>query len=164
MNVSENRPESFVASVKLTTSLAAFFDTLPTASPNLNVYSFGEAHREIFSSALLELATSPHVETKTSGDLATVAKPMSHYYTTNFGSTSRALADYMPMRSAFSLACVSLTIFVLSFSINFTLLWRQWQRFFKHPQRFFRRMHGRFLPIVPTLNGDDNDVTTASCI
>ena len=77
MNVCENRPESFVASVKLTPSLVAIFDTLRPASPDLNVYSFSETHREIVSSVQLELATLPHVETKTSEDLATVAKPVS---------------------------------------------------------------------------------------
>ena len=67
----------------------------------------------------------------------------------------------MPMRTAFSLTCVSTTISLLSFSISFTLFRRQWQRFFKHPQRFFRGTQGRFLHIVPNLNDDDNDVTTA---
>ena len=90
-----------------------------------------------------------------------MAQPISHYYTTNSPSTSRALADYMPMRTAFSLACVSMTISLLSFSISFTLFRRQWQRFFKHPQGFFRGTHGRFLYLVPNLNGDDSDVTTA---
>ena len=36
----------------------------------------------------------------------------------------------MPMRTAFSLACVSMTISLLSFSISFTLFRRQWQRSF----------------------------------
>ena len=97
----------------------------------------------------------------TNGDLRTVAQPISYYYTTISPSTSRALADYMPMRTAFSLACVSMTISLLSFSISFTLFRRQWQRFFKHPQRFFRGTHGRFLHIVPNLNNDNNDITTA---
>ena len=67
----------------------------------------------------------------------------------------------MPMRTAFSLACLSMTISPLSFSINFTLFWRQWQNFFKHLQRFFRGTHGRYLQIFPNVNDDDNDVTTA---
>ena len=67
----------------------------------------------------------------------------------------------MPMWTVFSVACVSMTISFLSFSISFTLFRRQWQRFFKHPQWFFRSTHGRFLHIVPNLNDDDNDVTTA---
>ena len=41
------KPDPFVASVKLTTSLAAVFNTLPPASADLNVYSFGEGRREI---------------------------------------------------------------------------------------------------------------------
>ena len=103
----------------------------------------------------------PHVKTMTNEDLRTVAQPISHFYTTISPSTSRALADYMPMRTAFSLACVSMTISLLSFSISFTLFRRQWQRFFKHPQQFFRGTHGRFLHNVPSLNYDDNDLTTA---
>ena len=161
MDFFETRPEPFVASVKLTPSLAAVFNNLPLASADLNVYSFGEARREIVSSVQLELAALPHVKTMTNEDLRTVAQAISHYYTTISPSTSRALADYMPMRTAFSLACVSMTISLLSFSISFTLFRRQWQRFFKHPQRFFRGTHGRFLHIVPNLNDDDNDVTTA---
>ena len=49
----------------------------------------------------------------------------------------------------------------LSFSINFTLFRSQWQLFFKYPQRFFRGTHDRFLHIVCTVNGDDNDLKTA---
>ena len=161
MDFCETRPEPFVASVKLTPSLAAVFNTLPPASADLNVYSFGEDRREIVSSVQLELAALPHVKTMTNQDLRTVAQPISHYYTTISPSTSGALADYMPMRTAFSLACVSMTISLLSFSISFTVFRRQWQRFFKHPQRFFRGTHGRFLHIVPSLNDDDNDLTTA---
>ena len=160
MDFCETRPEQFVASVKLTPSLAAVCNTLPPASADLTVYSFGEARKEIISSVQLELAALPHVKTMTNEDLRTVAQPISHYYTTIFPSTSRALADYMPI-TVFSLACVSMTIPLLSFSISFTLFRRQWQRFFKHPQRFFRATHGRFLHIVPNLNDDDNDVTTA---
>ena len=161
MDFCETRPEPFVASVKLKPSFAAVFNTLPPASADLNVYSFGEALREIVSSVQLKLAALPHVKTMTNEDLRTVAQPISHYYTTISPSTSRALADYMPMRTAFSLACVSMSISLLSFSISFTLFRRQWQRFFKHPQRFFRGTHGRFLHIVPSLNDDDNDLTTA---
>ena len=145
MDFSENRPEPFVASVKLTPSLAAVFNTLHHANGDLNVYSFGEARREIVSSVQLELAALLHVKTMTNEDLR----------------TSRALADYMPMRIAFSLACVTMTISLLSFSISFTLFRRQWQRLFKHPQLFFRGTYGRFLHNVPSLNDDDNDVTTA---
>ena len=153
---SETRPEPFVASVKLTPSLAAVFNTLPPASADLNVFSFGEARREIVSSVQLELAASPHMKSMTNEDLRTVTQPLSHYYT-----TMSPLADHMPMRTAFSLVCVSMTRSCLSFIISFALFRRQWQRFFKHPKRFFRRTHGRFLHIVPNLNDDDNDVTTA---
>ena len=72
----ETRPEPFVASVKLTPSLAAVFNTLPPASADLNVYSFGEARREIVSSIQLELASLPHVKTMTHDDLRTVAQPI----------------------------------------------------------------------------------------
>ena len=157
----ETRPELFVASVKLTISLAAVFNTLPPASADLNVYSFGEAQREIVPSVQLELAALPHVKTMTNEDLRTVAQPIAFYYTTISPSTSRALADYMPMRTAFSLACVSMAISLSSFSISFTLFRRQWQRFFKHTQRYFRGTHGQFLHIVPNLNDDDNDLATA---
>ena len=63
----------------------------------------------------------------------------------------------MPMRTVFSLACVSMTISMLSISISITLLRRQWQRFFKHQELFFGNTHGRFLHIVLTLNDDDSD-------
>ena len=161
MEFCQTRPEPFVALVKLTPCLAAVFNILPPASVDLNVFSFGEARREIVSSVQLELASLPDVKTMTNEDLRTVAQPMSHYYTTISPSTSRALADYMPMRIAFSLACVSLTISLFSFSISFTLFLRQLQRFFQRPQRFFRGTHGQFKHIVSILNDDDNDVTAA---
>ena len=63
------------------TFFAAIFNTVPSASADLNVYSFGEARREIASSVHFELAALPHVKTMTRGDLRTVAQPISHYYT-----------------------------------------------------------------------------------
>ena len=38
------------------------------------------------------------------------------------------------MHTVFSLLCVSMTIYLLSSSISFTLFRRQWRIFFKHPQ------------------------------
>ena len=93
MDFCESRPEPFVASVELTPSLAAVFNTLPPASADLNVYSFGEARREIVSSVQLELAALFHLKTMINEDLRTVAQPISHCYTTISPSTSRALAD-----------------------------------------------------------------------
>ena len=55
----ENRPEPFIASVTLTLSLAAVFLPLPSDSADLNVYSFGEAGREIVSSILVSLQLCP---------------------------------------------------------------------------------------------------------
>ena len=78
MDFCETRPEPFIASVKLTPSLAAVLNTLPPASADLNVHSFGEAQREIVSSVQLELASLPHVKTMTNEDLRTVAQPISH--------------------------------------------------------------------------------------
>ena len=69
MDFCETRPEPFVASVKLTPSLAAVFNILPSAGTDLNVYSFGEAHRQIVSSVQLKLAALPHVKTTTNEDL-----------------------------------------------------------------------------------------------
>ena len=48
MDFCETQPEPFVASVKHTPPLAAVFNTLPLASADLNVYSFGEARRDCF--------------------------------------------------------------------------------------------------------------------
>ena len=161
MDFCETRPEPFVASVKLTPSLEEVFATLPAATSDLNVYSIGTARKEILSSVQLELAALPHVKSMTSEDLRAVTQPIAQYYTTISPSTSRALADYMPMKTAFCLACVSMTISLVSFSISATLFRRQWRRFFKHPQRFFRGTHGRFIHIVPTLESDDTDQATA---
>ena len=118
MDFGETRPEPFVESVKPIPSLATVFSTLPPASADLNVYSFGEARREIVSGVQLELAALPHVKTMTNEDLRTLTQPISHYYTKISPFTSRALADYMPMRTAFSPACVSITSFFLSISIS----------------------------------------------
>ena len=161
MDFCRTQPEAFVASVKLTPSLAADFNTLPSASADLNVYSFGEARREIVSSVQMELAAFLHFKAMTSEDLRTVAQPFSYYYKTFSPSTSRASAYYMPMQTASSLACVSMTLSLLSFSISFTPFRRQWQHFFERQQQFFRGTHFRFLHIVPNLNDDDNNVTKA---
>ena len=160
MDFCEIRPKPFVASVKLTPPLAGLFITLPHASTDLNVYSFGNARREIVSSVQLDLSALPHVKKTTSGDLRTVTQAKPQNYTTVLPSISRVLAGYKPMRTAFSLVGVSMIVCVLSVSITFLLFRRQWQRFFKHPQQFFRATHGRYLHIVPNLNDDDNDVST----
>ena len=60
MDFCETRPEPFAASVKLTPSLAAFFNTLLPASADSNVHLFGEARSEIISSVQLELAALAH--------------------------------------------------------------------------------------------------------
>ena len=76
MDFCQTRPDPSVASVKLTRSLTALFESLPPTSADLNVYSFGEAHREIVSSVRLELAALLHVKTMISEDLRTVAPPI----------------------------------------------------------------------------------------
>ena len=88
MNFCETRPEPFVASFKLT-PCSAVFNTLPPATADLKVYSFGKALRKLFSSEQLQLAALPHVKKMTGGDLRTVTKPISHYYTTISPSTVR---------------------------------------------------------------------------
>ena len=125
------------------------------------MYSFCRARGEIVSRVQLELAALRHVKSMTSKDLRTVLQPTAHHYTTVSPSTGRFLVDYMPMRTVFSLSWVSMTISLWSFRISSMLFQRQWQHFFEHPQRFFRGMHAQFLHFVPTLNDDDNDVTTA---
>ena len=163
MDFCETRLELFDAFFKLTTSLAAVHNTLLSASVDFNVYSFGNARREIASSVQLELAALRHVKKMTCQDLRTVVLPVPHCYSymTIFPSTGRILADYMPVRTAFSVARVSMIVFLWSFSISFTIFCRQWQLSIKHPQPFFRGTHGRFLHIVPTLNDDDSGVATA---
>ena len=128
VDLCKTRFEPFVASVKLTSSLAAVVCTFTPPSADLNVFSFRKICRKITSSVQLELPALPHVKTLTSEDLRTVAQPISHYYTTTSSSTSRASADCMAVRTAFSLACVSFTFFLLSVSISLTLFRRQWQR------------------------------------
>ena len=161
MDFCETRPEPFIALVKLTPSLQEVFSALPTVTTDLNVYSIGSGRKEILSNVRLELAALPHVKTMTTQELYEVTQPIAQYYTSISPSTSRALADYMPMRTAFFLACLSMTISLTSFSISATLFRRQWRRFFKHPQRFFRGTHGRFLDIVPAIEDDDNLQATA---
>ena len=50
MDFCDTRPEPMVTSVKLTPSLAAVINTLPSNSADLYVYSFGEIRRGIVSS------------------------------------------------------------------------------------------------------------------
>ena len=93
MDFCGTQPEPFVGTAKLTPSMAAIFNTLPSASADLNVYSLGEVQ--------LELAPLLYVKKMTSEDLHTVDQPIPHYYTTLSLSTSRGVADYIPMRTAF---------------------------------------------------------------
>ena len=161
MEFYETRTQPFVASVQLTPSLEVVFSTLPSATADLNVYLIGTARKEKLFSAQKELAALRHVKSMTSQDLHDVINPFSQYYTTNLPSTGRALVDYMPMRIAISLVCFSMTISVASFTISATIFRRQWQRFFKHPQRFFRGTHGRFLNLVLNLEDDGSEQATA---
>ena len=160
MDFCETRPEPSVAFVQLTLSLEAIFCTLPSATAHLNIYSISTTRKEILSSVQLELAALSHIRIMTSQDLHDVTKPFSQYYTRISPSTCRSLADYMPIGTAFSLACRSMTLSLTSFNISATLFRRQWQRFLKYPQRFFRGTHGRFLLIVPNLEDDDTEQTT----
>ena len=121
MGFCQNRPEPYVASVQLTPSLEAVFSTLPSATADINFSSIGTARKEILSSVQLELAALLHVKSMTSQDLHDVTKPISQYQTTILPSTGCALVDYMPIRTAFSHACLSMTISFFSFSISATL-------------------------------------------
>ena len=161
MDFCETRPERLVSSVQLTPSLEAVFSTLPSATADLNVYSIVTARKQILSGVQLEIAALPHVRIMASQDLHDFTKPISQYYTRISPSTSGAIADYMPWRTAFSFACLFITNSFVSFSISATRFRRQWQCFFKHPQRFFRGTQGRFLHIVPNLEDDDTEQATA---
>ena len=145
--------------VKLTPSLAAILITLSPSSANLNVHSFGEARREIVFSVQVELAALPHVKTMTNEVLRTVAQSISHYY--NFSFHQPCFSRLHAYADSFLTGMCIHDYSLLSFSISFTLFQRQWQRFFKYPQRFSRGTHGRFLHIFPNVNEDDNDITTA---
>ena len=54
-----------------------------------------------------------------------------------------------------------MTISLISFSISFTLIRRQWKQFITGPQRFLCGTDGRFLHIVNKLAADDMQATTA---
>ena len=132
MDFCENQSDSFVACVKLTPSLAPLSSTLLGSSTDLKVHSVIEARRKIGSSVHLELAALPYVRKMASEDLNTVAQLILHHSTSIFPSTSRTLAEQTLLRN-WSLACISMTVSLLSFIISFTLFKRQWQCLNKHP-------------------------------
>ena len=109
----------------------------------------------------MELAELPEIHTMDFDKLKEVAEPISHYYAFIPPANSRALERYMQTKSALCLALLCMTISLISFSISFTLLRRQWKQFHTHPQRFVGGSHGRFLHIVTELAADDQQTTTA---
>ena len=113
------------------------------------------------SSVQLKLPALSIIKTMTSDDLRKKAQPIWPYYTTFSPSTSPVLANYMPKRTGFSLACTSMLFSLLSFNISFNRFRRQWHCYFKQTQQLTRSTHGQFLRIAVTLNEDDSDWMTA---
>ena len=150
MDYCQTRPEPFVAKLQLTTSLQNVFESLapPSAEFNLVQYSHSEVRKSVFTGVRMELAELPEVHNMDFDKFKEVAEPTSHYYASIPPSTSKTLERYMRTKRALCLALLSVTISLISFSINFTLFRRQWKQFVTHPQRFLRGTHGRYLNIV----------------
>ena len=144
----KTKPEPFLAKIQLTPSLDQIFQHVPRTTSNFHTYSVTEARHSGLSGVRLELAELPNVKTMSSDSLAELTRPIAQYYSFVSPSTSAALSSYLPTRTAICSSVVSITISLLTFSINFTLFRRQWTRLFAHPQRFFRGTSGRFFHIV----------------
>ena len=77
---------------------------MPPNSADLKIFWFCEAQRDFISRVNFELEAWPHVKTMSNEDHRRVAQPISHFYKRFSPSNSRALADYIPTRTALSLA------------------------------------------------------------
>ena len=159
LNFYKTEPEPFLAKIQLTFSLDQIFQHVPRTTSNFHTYSVTDARHSVLSSVLLELAELPAVKTMSSESLAALTRPIAQYYSSISPATSAALSFYLPTRTAICFSVVSITTFLLTFNISFTLFRRQWKRLFAHPQRSFRGISGKFLHIVdahPTSRDTDS--------
>ena len=86
----------------------------------------------------MELAELPDVQHMSQTTLDELTKPIAEYYLSITPATSAALQSYLPTRTAVLLSTLSIALSLLTFSLSFTLFRRQWQRLFRHAQKFFR--------------------------
>ena len=144
----KTKPEPFLTKIQLTPSLDQIFQHVPRTTSNFHTYSVTEALHSVLSSVRLELAKLPNVKTMSTESLAELTRPIAQYFSSVSPTTSAALSSYLPTRTAICFSVASITIFLFTFSISFTLFRPQWKRLFAHPQRFFRGTSGKFLHIV----------------
>ena len=133
MDYCETRLEPFIAKVQLTPSLQVF-ESLPPAGAEFNMFSHSEVRKSVLTSVRLEPAKLPEIHTMDFDKLKEVAEPISHYYASIPPATSKILEGYMQTKSALFLVILSMTIFLISFSIPSTLFRRQWKQFITHPR------------------------------
>ena len=158
----ETQPEPFLASIELTPSLQNVFSHVPDiGATEFQAYSTGEARQSVLSSLRMELAELPDVQHMSQTTLDELTKPIAEYYSSITPATSAALQSYLPTRTAVLLSTLSITMSLLTFSLSFTLFRRQWQRLFRHPQKFFRGTSGRFKHIVESNPADYEKIDTS---
>ena len=149
------QPEPFLASIELTPSLQNVFSHVPDiGATEFQAYSTGEARQSVLGSLRMELAELPDVQHMSQTTLDELSKPIAEYYSSITPATSAALQSYLPTRTTVLLSTLSITMSLLTFSLSFTLFRRQWQRLFRHPQKFFRGTSGRFIHIVESNPAD----------
>ena len=147
--------------MQLSPSLQRVFESSPPPSAEFNKGAHSNVRKSVLTSVRMELAELPEVHTMDFDKIKDVAEPISHYYASIPPATSKALEGYMQTKSALCLTLLSMTVFLICFTVKFTLFRRQCKQFITHPQRFLRRTHQRFIHIVNELAADDTQATTA---
>ena len=162
MDFCETQLEPFLASIELTPSLQNVFSHVPDIdATKFQAYSTGEARQSVLGSLRMELAELPDIQHMSQTTLDELTKPIAEYYSSITPATTAALQPYLSTRTAVLLSTLSITMSLLTFSLSLTLFRRQWQRLFRHPQKFFRGTSGRFLHIVES-NPADYEKTDTS--
>ena len=148
MNYCSTSPEPFFATIELIPSLEQVFKHVPQSNHVFHTYSLGEARYSFLSSVRMELAELPDVRRMSIDAIDQLAHQIAQYYSSISPATSQALELYLPFRTAVLFSTVSITLSLLTFTINFTLFRRQWKRLFLHPHKFFKSSNGRLLHVT----------------
>ena len=136
MDFCETQPEPFLASIELTPLLQNVFSHVPDiGATEFQAYSTGEARQPVLGSLRMEVVELPDVQHMSQTTLDELTKPIADYHSSIKPSTSAALRSYLPTRTAVLLSTLSITMSLLTFSMNFTLFRRQWQSLFRQPQK-----------------------------
>ena len=157
MDFGETDPLPLIVSIQLTPSVDHVFKHVPLASSHFHVYSVADARQSVLNIVRMELAEVLDVKRMSLEALDQLTKPIADYYCSVSPAKSAALSAYLPTRTAFRSFLLSITVFLLTFCVRFTLFRLQWRSLFPQPQQFFRGILGHLLHRVERSSNDSKD-------